>query len=56
MDKRMMVLELVKHELAFLIANPQELEAIAEFFARGGFNAWSDDDIVLGYRQSKQEA
>ena len=36
---------LTRDELQFLLENPDEIAEITDFFAKGGFNTYSDEQI-----------
>lgn len=39
------IMALTNYELVFLIESPEQLETVSEFFAKGGFNAWTDEQL-----------
>lgn len=43
-------LVIVRNELDWLIDNSGEVQSVAEFFAGGGFDNWSEDDINRLYK------
>jgi hypothetical protein len=46
MIRNEMIFLLTKYEMQFLIDNPDCLEATIEFFANGGFNKLSDQELI----------
>ena len=49
------VLALTKNELVFMSESPEWLEATALFFARGGFNAYTDEQLNEQYQDAIDE-
>jgi hypothetical protein len=45
MTREEKILALTNYELVFLIESPEQLEGVSEFFAKGGFNAWTDEQL-----------
>jgi hypothetical protein len=47
MDRKQIIEELTRQELEWLVQNVTEHNMVdmTEFFARGGFNSWTDDQI-----------
>lgn len=43
--RELMIKELIKYELEFLISNEDKLEEVAEFFSNGGFSKYSDEQL-----------
>jgi hypothetical protein len=41
----LMINELIKYELEFLISNEHELEEVAEFLCNGGFSNYTDERL-----------
>ena len=44
--RKLMIKELIRYELYFLIDNKQELENVAEFFFNRGFSKYSDEQLT----------
>jgi hypothetical protein len=44
--RKLMIKELIRYELYFLIDNKQELENVAEFFFNKGFSKYSDEQLT----------
>jgi hypothetical protein len=49
MTREEKILALTRHELMFVIEMSEELDDTAEFFARGGFNAFTDEQLNRKY-------
>jgi hypothetical protein len=47
MTREEKILALTNYELVFLIESPEHLEGVSEFFAKGGFNADTDEELDL---------
>lgn len=45
MDRKEMILALTKFELEYLMDNPELLIGTARFFAEGGFNTRTDEQL-----------
>jgi len=45
MTREQMIKALTTYELQWLVDNPEHLQGVAEFFAGGGFRAWSDAQL-----------
>ena len=45
MTREEKILALTNYELVFLIESPEQLKDVSEFFAKGGFNAWTDEQL-----------
>lgn len=43
--REVMIYELIKYELEYLISNEDELEEVAEFFCNGGYSNLSDERL-----------
>jgi hypothetical protein len=48
-DRQFLIEELTKYELECFLDNPEYLEENVYFFARGGFNAWTDEALQKKY-------
>ena len=48
MKREQMIKDLIQNELEWLLENHTEsnVQAVAEFFADGGFNDWTDKDLL----------
>lgn len=44
-----MIKELTRDEMQFLLENPDEIAEIADFFAKGGLNSYSDEQLAEVY-------
>lgn len=44
-----MIHELTRFELDYLIGDSQTLDELTEFFAKGGFNTYNDQDLQRQY-------
>lgn len=49
MTKEEMIKELTRDELQFLLENPDEIAEITDFFAKGGLNSYSDEQLTEVY-------
>jgi hypothetical protein len=49
MTREEKILALTRHELMFVIEMPEELEDSVAFFARGGFHAFTDEQLNRKY-------
>lgn len=45
MTREEKILALTNYELVFLIESPEHLDGVSEFFAKGGFNAKTDEEL-----------
>ena len=52
MNKEQMVLSLVKYELQYLLDNPEGLHDVAIFFANGGFNNLTLEQLKEEYEDN----
>jgi len=43
--RELMIKELIKYELEFLIGNNEQLENVTEFFFNGGFSKHTDEQL-----------
>ena len=46
MTRKQMIKALTKYELEWAAENPEHLDGIAEFFASGGFDNWTDQSLA----------
>jgi hypothetical protein len=44
-DRKKMIVALTKYELQYLLDNPDQLDGNTEFFALGGFTAYSNAEL-----------
>ena len=53
MNRQEMIYELTKFELQYFYDNNDDtyLEQLSEFFSKGGFTNWSDEDILDKYKK-----
>ena len=49
MEREEMILALTRYELQYLLDNPDLLPSNAEFFARGGFSTYTDEQLQTSY-------
>lgn len=51
-----MIAELTRDEMQFLLENPDEIAEITDFFAKGGLNSYSDEQLneVYGLKHGEE--
>ena len=51
-----MIAELTRDEMQFLLENPDEIAEITDFFAKGGLNSYSDEQLneVYGLKYGEE--
>lgn len=47
-----MILELTRFELEYLMDNPDLLTSVAEFFAEGGYDNYTDEQLKESYKDN----
>jgi len=47
MTREEKILALTNYELVFLIESPEQLKDVSEFFAKGGFNSYTNEELDL---------
>jgi hypothetical protein len=52
MNKEQMILSLVQYELKYLLDNPDNLDDVAIFFANGGFNNLTLEQLKEEYKDN----
>lgn len=45
MDKKQMIYKLTKHELTYLLENPDDLHSVTQFFSTGGYANLSIEEL-----------
>jgi hypothetical protein len=51
MKRENLIFELTEYELIYLINNENAIVEVAEFFAKGGFNSWTNDQLEKKYNE-----
>ena len=49
MERQNIIKELTEYELTYLLTNSELLTAMTNFFAKGGFNSYTDEELVKAY-------
>jgi hypothetical protein len=49
------IIAMTRNELVFLIDSPEWLDDTAKFFAGGGFNAYTDEQLNEHYKDAIEE-
>lgn len=49
MNREAIIEYLTEYELAWFTQNEDQIKEVAAFFAKGGFNAWTDEQLQKGY-------
>lgn len=50
MNREEMIQYLTEYELAWFTQNEDQIKEVTAFFAKGGFNAWTDEQLQKGYK------
>ena len=55
MNREEMIKYLTEYELGWFIQNEDQIAEVTSFFAKGGFNVWSDEELQKGYKNRAGE-
>jgi hypothetical protein len=49
MNRQQLIYTLTRYELEWFSQNTENIESVSDFFATGGFNSWSDEELQKMY-------
>ena len=55
MTRNEMIRAMTKHELEFVMSDPDYLEIVTDFFAGGGYTVYSDDNLTAIWKLKYKE-